>query len=864
MVSVVAGGAFAQSTAVIPLNAVSLAGDNGNAIPLGDYLTGTFQTMYDADQLAAIPVGSTITGIRLRLYNGASTNFPEVARTLPQYDIRLAQAATATSGMSNTFASNMINPVLVRSGSFNIAAGAYPGGAATGTTPEGWGPLIPFTTPYLYVGGGLTVEFRAQMPGAAILFFADSVRQPNKTAYLSAGSSTATTGGGVQQWNGLAMQLTFTPPIPDLAKGVTKVIVAERVRTTSDGFGNGVLTWTSGYTQQAVAGASQLDTIGPGSDFVGLSWRLWKDAAAAWPAAIANFSSYDIQLSRSLNPPGSLSPTVASNAGPDAVTVRSGALSFGIGAFQSRGSEAVSPFGPEVGFATPYQYREGALLSVFRHSGQASGSPGFLDAIDSDSDIDAMQAPTASTATTPSGSSVLTTRYSVDAGTISPLSQLAPANGYLGDNVPNVLQTVLSASELRYIPVGSVIDSLWFRMRSSGASGPAAPISATDFELSLSSATAQPSGMNATFANNEGADKILVYDGGLVIPANVFPAGSSGNFGKMVQFQKSFVYKGGPLCVTIRHKGMSAGLENLEAVFGSGATNRTTYSYTIGAGSGTFFASGYTGMAMKLGYIPSVMTPNSLATTEGSSAWNLPFMTNYAVQTIIPASQLRTVTVGSAITGMSLRSDGFSSGPFPTADTTLPRFDVSLAPAARAPLSISATFANNIGPGGVQVRSGPMTVPANAYPNGLPAENAWYVPFSRAYVYEGGDLCVTIRGQGALGASIVFFDGESADALSTGASIYDYSSADAASGSRWGPLAIRLAFTPRAFCPWDLNNDGVVDDGDFPTFLNAYNILDCTDGSMPLGCPADFNFDRVVDDADFVIFLGAYNTLLCP
>ncbi|MBX3380029.1 MAG: hypothetical protein KF805_08025 [Phycisphaeraceae bacterium] len=65
-------------------------------------------------------------------------------------------------------------------------------------------------------------------------------------------------------------------------------------------------------------------------------------------------------------------------------------------------------------------------------------------------------------------------------------------------------------------------------------------------------------------------------------------------------------------------------------------------------------------------------------------------------------------------------------------------------------------------------------------------------------------------------------------------------------------------------CPGDLNGDGFVDDADFVIFVNAYNILDCFDPSMPPGCPADLNGDDFVDDADFVIFVMAYNELICP
>ncbi len=65
-------------------------------------------------------------------------------------------------------------------------------------------------------------------------------------------------------------------------------------------------------------------------------------------------------------------------------------------------------------------------------------------------------------------------------------------------------------------------------------------------------------------------------------------------------------------------------------------------------------------------------------------------------------------------------------------------------------------------------------------------------------------------------------------------------------------------------CHADLNEDGVVDDADFVIFAKAYNILLCSDPTMPSGCPADLNSDGFVDDADFVIFAAGYNELVCP
>ncbi|MBX3388046.1 MAG: hypothetical protein KF691_01180 [Phycisphaeraceae bacterium] len=863
--------ALGQVLQTLPPASNDTAGTGANSIPLANYTAGTYQVMYGADLLTGIPSGSVITGMQMRLEKSASSTFPTSGFTVTRYDVTMATSSLTPLTMSTNFATNMVNPVAVRSGSLGVAAGAYQWLNNGAGVPEPWGPVISFTTGYVYNGGPLVILLRVVSPSSTFAAYADSTSSGSSQHEVhNTGDANATT-ANFQTAGGLIVRLTFTPPAVDLAKGVTKVIVADRFAGAPGPSGDGVLMWTSEFTQQAVAAANQFDTIGPGSDFVGLAWRLSASNGAPWPGAVASYSQFVVQLSRSNNAPGALSQTVANNVGADAVTVRSGALGFPMGSFQPKGSAATAPFGPELAFSNAYHYRGGPLLSVVRHTGQNSGSAGFMDALGIGQsgynvDVQGWQTNSSIAAVTSGSSSYLTTMYSVDAGTSSPLNQLSPGADAFGITLSPVLQTILSASELKYIPPGSVIDSLWLRQIASEGAGPSSDVTAASFELTVSTAKAPPSGMSTSFATNEGADKVVVYSGGLFVPANVMPAGSNGNFGKIVQFQKSFVYKGGPLCITIRHTGLSGALGSPEALFGTLATNRTVFSPSVGAVNGSFYFANYTGTAMKLGYIPSVMTPNSLATAEGNSAWNLPFVSNYSVQTIIPASQLKTVTVGSAITGFSLRADGNNATGIPTADTNLTQFDVSIAPATHGPLSISTTYANNIGAGEVIVRSGPMTVPANAYPAlGTPRENAWYVPFTRAYVYTGGDLCVTFRGQGSLTAgSNLFLDGQSNVPLATGSSIYNYGTSAATTGSTWGPIAMRLAFTQRAYCPCDLNNDGVVEDGDFSIFVNAYNILDCAEGSMPFGCPADFNYDGLVDDADFQIFVVAYNNLLCP
>ncbi|MBY0113002.1 MAG: hypothetical protein K2Y21_09285 [Phycisphaerales bacterium] len=79
---------------------------------------------------------------------------------------------------------------------------------------------------------------------------------------------------------------------------------------------------------------------------------------------------------------------------------------------------------------------------------------------------------------------------------------------------------------------------------------------------------------------------------------------------------------------------------------------------------------------------------------------------------------------------------------------------------------------------------------------------------------------------------------------------------------------VRLA----KLCPGDMDANGVVDDADFQYFVRAYNVLSCSDVTMPIAagddrpnrCFGDMNRDRIVDDADFMLFAAGYDALLCP
>jgi hypothetical protein len=123
-------------------------------------------------------------------------------------------------------------------------------------------------------------------------------------------------------------------------------------------------------TLQFVYDESQL--IGAlGMDLVGLPFRL--NAGEASPASPLVFAAYDIQLSTSLNQPGSLDDTFANNIGPDVVTVRSGPLTIPANVFPSGSSPNL--FGPEIAFTTPFAYGGGDLLITIRYTGNGVQSP---------------------------------------------------------------------------------------------------------------------------------------------------------------------------------------------------------------------------------------------------------------------------------------------------------------------------------------------------------------------------------------------------------------------------------------------------------------------------------------------------------
>lgn len=118
----------------------------------------SIQVFYSEAFLAAagIAPGVEIDGLAYRRNGGGATG-PAGDTTFNSYSILLSESFDTTNEMTTTFADNVVgSQTEVYSGSLTFPANSMPGGSA----PNAFGPMIDFTTPYLYSGGSLLIEIR--------------------------------------------------------------------------------------------------------------------------------------------------------------------------------------------------------------------------------------------------------------------------------------------------------------------------------------------------------------------------------------------------------------------------------------------------------------------------------------------------------------------------------------------------------------------------------------------------------------------------------------------------------------------------------------------------------------------------------
>ncbi|MCB9841236.1 MAG: hypothetical protein H6809_06275 [Phycisphaeraceae bacterium] len=139
---------------VVPNDRDGVAGNGSFLSPLAASAR-SYQMLIHADELAAL-VGQDITGLSFRLLPSASAAWPAADTTYLNYDIYLSDCVDP-SLRSTTFALNIVGAqTQVRSGPLVIPTGSF----SAGGSPNAFGHVIDFTTPFAYTGGNLAIEIR--------------------------------------------------------------------------------------------------------------------------------------------------------------------------------------------------------------------------------------------------------------------------------------------------------------------------------------------------------------------------------------------------------------------------------------------------------------------------------------------------------------------------------------------------------------------------------------------------------------------------------------------------------------------------------------------------------------------------------
>jgi hypothetical protein len=223
-VAVLAGSAFGQI--VVPgagpgVTETTLASGLNTVIRS---VPRAYQAYYSAANFASLSAPTSVNGLQFRLALGENwrpagytgQTWPPSDLNLGSYEITLAEpsAGLVADGeylsTTPTFASYMVNPVVVRSGALTIPANSFV--ANTDGTPNAWGPTIGFSVPYtIDPSKGLIVQIRltgyapSTVPNA---FFAST---SFSNGFYDAVSSTASNTAAAPNGFSSPMFINFVP-----------------------------------------------------------------------------------------------------------------------------------------------------------------------------------------------------------------------------------------------------------------------------------------------------------------------------------------------------------------------------------------------------------------------------------------------------------------------------------------------------------------------------------------------------------------------------------------------------------------------------------------------------------------------------
>ncbi|MBL8061103.1 MAG: hypothetical protein JNK63_10370 [Chthonomonas sp.] len=239
-------------------------------------------------------------------------------------------------------------------------------------------------------------------------------------------------------------------------------------------------------------------------------------------------------------------------------------------------------------------------------------------------------------------------------------------------------------------------------------------------------------------------------------------------------------------------------------------------------------------------------------------------------QLVIHENQL-TAVVGKTLNGITFRLLTSATAAYPVSDIIFDDYTISIGPSVD-PASRTSVFAANFTGTPVQVRTGPLTIPANTFP-AEDNEFGYVIDFGD-YQYAGGHLAIEIRKSGFSGTS------SSVDAISaisggplgygTDFSAAWNSSASATTGTTLSSFSIlKLSFAEPATLPISgtiafsnfiapLNGKSVqmtLTNAGSTTSVHSDTVTVDADGdyilSVPLGMPAG-NYDLYSNTSPFV------------
>lgn len=152
-----AAAASAQTTTVVPFGFDATEGNSSSSTLFTPSAT-SLQVFYSEAFLAAagITPGAVLDGMAYRRTGGGTTG-PLGDTTMAEYNIFMSPSFADPASMTTTYANNVVGAqTQVHGSSITFPANSFPGGG----TPNAFGPMIDFSTPYVYTGGSLLIEVR--------------------------------------------------------------------------------------------------------------------------------------------------------------------------------------------------------------------------------------------------------------------------------------------------------------------------------------------------------------------------------------------------------------------------------------------------------------------------------------------------------------------------------------------------------------------------------------------------------------------------------------------------------------------------------------------------------------------------------